>query len=111
MPSTFGLTHLAIGVHDPERAFQFYERVFGMVAVYRNAEFVQAQWKQNLGITVPLKNMEFRTFLPLLNKVDYEGFARRGWVGDYMDPYTFLSLYYEPFFSSYLRTKLACPAQ
>ena len=58
------------------------------------AEFVQAQWKQNLGITVPLKNMEFRTFLPLLNKVDYEGFARRGWVGDYMDPYTFLSLYY-----------------
>jgi ABC-type transport system substrate-binding protein len=58
------------------------------------AEFVQAQWKQNLGITVPIKNMEFRTFLPLLNKVDYEGFARRGWVGDYMDPYTFLSLYY-----------------
>ena len=58
------------------------------------AEFVQAQWKQNLGITVPLKNMEFRTFLPLLNKVDYDGFARRGWVGDYMDPYTFLSLYY-----------------
>ena len=58
------------------------------------AEFVQAQWKQNLGITVQLKNMEFRTFLPLLNKVDYEGFARRGWVGDYMDPYTFLSLYY-----------------
>ena len=58
------------------------------------AEFVQAQWKQNLGITVPLQNMEFRTFLPLINKVDYSGFARRGWVGDYMDPYTFLNLYY-----------------
>ncbi len=58
------------------------------------AEFIQAQWKQYLGITVPIKNMEFRTFLPLLNKVDYDGFARRGWVGDYMDPYTFLGLYY-----------------
>lgn len=58
------------------------------------AEFVQAQWKQNLGISVQLKNMEFRTFLPLLNKVEYDGFARRGWVGDYMDPYTFLGLYY-----------------
>ena len=58
------------------------------------AEFVQAQWKQNLGITVPLKNMEQRTFLPLVNKVDYNGFGRRGWVGDYMDPYTFLGLYY-----------------
>ena len=60
------------------------------------AEFVQAQWKQNLGITVPLKNMEFKTFLPLLNKVDYQGFGRRGWVGDYMDPYTFLYLFYSP---------------
>lgn len=60
------------------------------------AEFVQAQWKQNLGITVPLKNMEFKTFLPLINKVEYDGFARRGWVGDYMDPYTFLYLYYSP---------------
>lgn len=58
------------------------------------AEFMQAQWKQNLGIEVPLKNMEFRTFLPLINKVDYDGFARRGWSGDYMDPYTFLGLYY-----------------
>ena len=60
------------------------------------AEFVQAQWKQNLGITVQLKNMEFKTYLPLLNKVDYQGFGRRGWVGDYMDPYTFLYLFYSP---------------
>ena len=60
------------------------------------AEFVQAQWKQNLGITVSLANMEFKTYLPLINKVDYNGFARRGWVGDYMDPYTFLYLYYSP---------------
>lgn len=60
------------------------------------AEFVQAQWKQNLGITVRLENMEFKTFLPKLNKVDYQGFGRRGWVGDYMDPYTFLYLFYSP---------------
>lgn len=58
------------------------------------AEFVQAQWKQNLGITVQIKNMEFKTYLPLINKVDYQGFARRGWVGDYLDPYTFLYLFY-----------------
>ena len=58
------------------------------------AEFMQAQWKQNLGITVPLKNLEFKTYLPLLSSVGYEGFGRRGWVGDYMDPFTFLGLYY-----------------
>lgn len=41
--ASFGLTHLALGVHDPERSFAFYEAVFGMVAVYRGADFVQAQ--------------------------------------------------------------------
>jgi ABC-type oligopeptide transport system substrate-binding subunit len=58
------------------------------------AEFIQAQWKQNLGITVPLKNMEWKTFLPYRSGVQYEGFARNGWVGDYMDPFTFLNLFY-----------------
>ncbi len=60
------------------------------------AEFVQAQWKQNLGITVPLKNLEFKTYLPLLSSVSYDGFGRRGWVADYMDPFTYLGLYYTP---------------
>jgi oligopeptide transport system substrate-binding protein len=58
------------------------------------AEFMQAQWKQNLGITVPLKNMEWKTFLPVRKAVDYDGMARAGWVGDYMDPNTFLKLFY-----------------
>ena len=58
------------------------------------AEFVQAQWKQNLGVTVPLKNMEFKTFLPLRNELRYVGFAQSLWSGDYMDPFTFLGLHY-----------------
>jgi catechol 2,3-dioxygenase-like lactoylglutathione lyase family enzyme len=40
---TYGLTHLAIGVRDVDRAFAFYEAVFGMVAVYRQPQFIQAQ--------------------------------------------------------------------
>ena len=43
MIRTFGLTHLALRVPDVERAFGFYEAVFGMVAVYRNDGFLQAQ--------------------------------------------------------------------
>lgn len=58
------------------------------------AEFVQSQWSQNLGITVPLKNMEFKTFLPYRSAIEYKGVARAGWVGDFMDPYTFLSQFY-----------------
>jgi len=40
---TFGLTHLALGVSDVDRAFGFYEAVFGMVATYRSDAFVQAE--------------------------------------------------------------------
>jgi oligopeptide transport system substrate-binding protein len=57
------------------------------------AEFIQAQWKQNLGVTIALRNTEWKTFLPMRSRLEYKGFARSGWVGDYMDPYTYLSLY------------------
>ena len=60
------------------------------------AEFMQAQWRQNLGITVQLRNMEFRTFLGVRNRREYKGIARAGWVGDYMDPVTFLDLFSTP---------------
>jgi oligopeptide transport system substrate-binding protein len=56
------------------------------------AEFIQAQWKQNLGVTVPLKSMEFKTYLPMRNKLEYKGFAIGLWGADYLDPYTFLGL-------------------
>jgi catechol 2,3-dioxygenase-like lactoylglutathione lyase family enzyme len=41
--ATRGLTHIALAVRDVERAFAFYERVFGMVAIYRQDGFIQAQ--------------------------------------------------------------------
>jgi oligopeptide transport system substrate-binding protein len=59
------------------------------------AEYMQAQWKQNLGVTIPLKSVEFRTFLTSRARLQYKGIARSGWVGDYMDPFTFLGLFAE----------------
>jgi catechol 2,3-dioxygenase-like lactoylglutathione lyase family enzyme len=43
MIRTYGLTHLALAVRDLDRAAAFYQRVFGMVTVYRDAGFVQLQ--------------------------------------------------------------------
>jgi ABC-type oligopeptide transport system substrate-binding subunit len=60
------------------------------------AEFIQAQWRQNLQLVVPLRNMEFRTFIGIRARKDYKGIARSGWVGDYMDPFTFLDLFSTP---------------
>ena len=43
MIKTLGLTHLALTVSDLERSFQFYQDVFGMMAIYREPTFIQAQ--------------------------------------------------------------------
>jgi oligopeptide transport system substrate-binding protein len=60
------------------------------------AEFIQNQWKQNLGVTILIKVMEQKTALVARAKLEYKGIFRTGWGADYMDPFTFLGLYYTP---------------
>ena len=55
------------------------------------AEYVQQQWKENLGIDIALENMEWATFLDKRQSNDFQ-IARAGWVGDYADPSNFLEL-------------------
>ncbi|HVR98827.1 MAG TPA: VOC family protein [Thermoanaerobaculia bacterium] len=43
MVRTRGLTHIALAVRDAERSLRFYQEVFGVVAVYRQDGFIQAQ--------------------------------------------------------------------
>ena len=88
----------ASGKYDPAKfPAQNVEILYNTAESNRQvSEFIQAQWKQNLGVTVPLRNMEFRTYLVARSNKEYKGFARAGWVGDYMDPYTFLDLFSTP---------------
>ncbi len=57
------------------------------------AENIQSQWKRNLNLTVPLKNMETKTFINVTAKLEYKGFARYGYSSDYIDPYSLLSIF------------------
>jgi catechol 2,3-dioxygenase-like lactoylglutathione lyase family enzyme len=40
---THGLTHIALTVKDPARSLKFYQSVLGVVPVYRDNNFIQAQ--------------------------------------------------------------------
>lgn len=55
-------------------------------------EIVQNMWKEHLGISVKLQNMEWKSLLKLYTAKDFD-IARYGWVGDYNDPNTFLDLH------------------
>lgn len=56
------------------------------------AELIQSQWKQNLGIDVGLVNMEWNAYLAAQQNLQYQ-VSRAGWIGDYLDPNTFLDMW------------------
>jgi len=56
------------------------------------AEAIQEMWKKNLGINVQLTNQEWGVYLASRDALNYE-VARAGWIGDYMDPMTFLDMW------------------
>ncbi|MDW7738634.1 MAG: peptide ABC transporter substrate-binding protein [Bacillota bacterium] len=57
------------------------------------AEAIQEMWKQNLGIeNVTLTNQEWGVYLNTRDEGDFM-IARAGWIGDYLDPYTFLDMW------------------
>jgi oligopeptide transport system substrate-binding protein len=56
------------------------------------AEAISQQWKQNLGIDVGTRNMEWKVYLENQNNLDYT-ISRSSWIGDYADPFTFFSIF------------------
>jgi oligopeptide transport system substrate-binding protein len=57
-------------------------------------EILQSMFKKELNIKVELTNVEWRVYLEKTRstKMEYRGLARRAWIGDYVDPHTFLEL-------------------
>lgn len=56
------------------------------------AEAIQQMWRKELGIDVQLVNQEWKVFMSNRNEGFFE-ICRAGWIGDFQDPYTFLSLF------------------
>lgn len=56
------------------------------------SEAVQQMWLKNLGIRVELVNQDWKVYLASRKQGKYT-IARASWIGDYMDPGTFLELF------------------
>ncbi len=55
---------------------------------------IAAMWKQTLGVRTRLVNEEFRVFLQNRAQRRVTQAFRAGWIGDYMDAFTFLELFH-----------------
>ena len=56
------------------------------------AEALQAMWKEHLGASIKIKQMEWTSYITAMFDKDYD-LAAGGWIGDYMDPLTFLDMW------------------
>jgi len=56
------------------------------------AQAVQSMWKQHLGIDVGIINQDWQVYLDTQKRIAYD-MSRSAWVGDYMDPMTFLDMW------------------
>ena len=56
------------------------------------AQAAQEMWRTNLGVEIGLENVDFQVKLDREKAGDY-AISRAGWIGDYMDPMTFVDLW------------------
>lgn len=58
----------------------------------RIAEAIQEMWRKTLNIDIKILNQEWKVYLDSQTNLDYD-ISRSGWIGDYMDPVTFLNMW------------------
>jgi oligopeptide transport system substrate-binding protein len=69
-----------------------FEIIYNTLDMHRFiAEYLQEAWKNNLGISVTLQNLEWATFLDT-RKSSRMQLGRAGWIADYADAQNFLDL-------------------
>lgn len=105
-PNVAGYTARARFPYDPERArellaeagfpngegFPKFELLFNTSESHRTiAVAIQQMWKEELGIDINLYNQEWKVYLATRKAREFD-IVRAAWIGDYVDPNTFLSL-------------------
>ena len=55
-------------------------------------EAIQSEWKHELGVTITILSVEQKTWVENMQTLNYT-ISTGGWVGDFLDPITFLDLF------------------
>ncbi len=106
-PGTLGYQPPQVFGHDVQRARQLLAEAGypdgkgwpGLEITYNTSEShrkiavaLQQMWKDALNIDVTLTNQEWKVYLDSVDQMNFQ-MARRGWIGDYVDPNNFLDLF------------------
>ncbi len=106
-PGTMGYQPPKLVNHDPERARELLAQAGypsgegwpGLELTYNTSEShrkvavaLQQMWKDSLNVDITLTNQEWKVYLDSVDQMNFQ-MARRGWIGDYVDPNNFLDLF------------------
>lgn len=106
-PGTLGYEPPRLFDYDPEQARQLLADAGfpdgqgwpGLELIYNTSEShrkiavaLQQMWKDVLNIQVTISNQEWKVYLDSVTQMEFD-IARRGWIGDYVDPNNFLDLF------------------
>jgi oligopeptide transport system substrate-binding protein len=89
---------LAEAGYPDGRGFPRFEYTFnaaagGAAEIHQNIAIeLQQMWRDQLGIHMDLRQLEWKVYLSAMDHLDYS-LARSSWIGDYNDPQTFLGMF------------------
>ena len=79
------------GFPDGE-GFPVYSMLISRPAARAGAEALQAMWSKHLNIRINIQNMDWGSYINAQQSLNFD-MASAGWIGDYLDPTTFLNLW------------------
>ncbi|BCX46425.1 peptide ABC transporter substrate-binding protein [Haloferula helveola] len=76
------------------KGFPRYSMLISKPTARAAAEAYQAMWKEHLNIIIDIQSMDWGSYNTAQQNLDFD-LSSAGWVGDYLDPTTFLGMWTE----------------
>ncbi len=79
------------GFPDGE-GFPVFSMLISRPAARAGAEAIQAMWSKHLNVRINIQNMDWGSYINAQQSLNFD-LASAGWIGDYLDPTTFLNMW------------------